>query len=80
MSLATQLATHKPSKPGPKCALGRTLAEMKPDDAALLQAALDDEYRYGHMALFRILRAEGWIIGRDAIARHRRGDCSCGSR
>ena len=80
MTFAASLASHVPRRPGPLCSIYLTLQRMSPEEAALLRAALDDHHTYGHQALARILRNEGWLVGRDAVGRHRNGDCACGIR
>lgn len=80
MSLAQALATAPKPKPGPKCAVFRARQQMDGDDLAAFDTALDDVETYGHLRLYRILRAEGYDIGRDAISRHRAGECACGPR
>ena len=80
MSLAQALAATPKPKPGPKCAVHRILQTMTPEDADTLRAALTDTATFGHLRLFRALRALHFDLGRDAISRHRAGECACGPR
>lgn len=56
-----------------RCAVCTLLLELPGEDSEALQVALDSEMP--HMAISRALRAEGYDIGRDRIATHRKGDC-----
>lgn len=67
------------SKPAPKC--GVTLAKQNLDesDAADLDAALADQ-RITNAVIAKALQARGFNVADQAIARHRRGVCACGTR
>ena len=80
MSLAQALAAHTPNMRGPQCSVARLLESMPDDDREVTVAALADPNRWGHAALTRILRDEGYVVGRDSLSRHRKGDCACGTR
>ena len=65
---------------GPHCSLGNLIAHIPEDErAALLSLINPDAYpRTTSTALSRAIEsAFGTRIGRNAIDRHRRGDCSC---
>lgn len=63
--------------PGPKCGLEILFATLsKPDIADLSECLADPSLK--HTQISRGLRAEGHTVSADIIARHRKGECSCG--
>lgn len=72
-ALEAEQNTHK----GPRCAVALALEAMDDDDAAVLQAALDDKQGKQASVISRALKAVGHEVGGYSLARHRRGDCSC---
>jgi len=76
MGLADQFAALRPNYGGTRCAVGRTLDLMDPDDRAALQAALDNRGIQG-AGISLVLRDNGHDVGDQAVSRHRRGVCSC---
>jgi hypothetical protein len=68
---------------GPPCGLGNLLAHIPEDERTALLSLINPEAypRTTTTALSRAIEAAyGQRIGRNAIDRHRRGDCSCGWR
>ena len=77
MGLMDEIATlNKPRSAG--CVIAETLGALDKQDAADLEAALADA-TIQHRAIGKALIARGVRIGQDgkAIARHRKGECSC---
>ena len=65
---------------GPACGLGHLLANIPEDERAALLSLINPEAypRTTSTALARAIEsAYGHRIGRNAIDRHRRRDCSC---
>lgn len=77
MSLMDEIAVlNKPRQQG--CVVADTRSVLDKQDAAELDAALAD-VSIQHRAIAKALAARGVKIGQDgkAIARHRKGECSC---
>jgi hypothetical protein len=71
------------TKKGPPCGLGNLLAHIPEEEQTALLSLINPEAypRTTSTALARAIEsAYGERIGRNAIDRHRRGDCSCGWR
>ncbi len=58
------------------CAVMSRAASLSKEDLKSLQEALDTP-AWSHEALSNELTNRGFIIGRDAIRKHRRKICSC---
>ena len=70
------------SRPGPRCTIGKLLLVLPADDAADLQAALDDD-NISAAAIAAVLTDRGWPMSHAPVQRHRRrgnGGCSCVDR
>lgn len=67
------------SQPGPKCRVAIVMSALSKSDQADLQKAIDDPAITG-TAIYRALLAHGYKLGDHTIHRHRRKDCSCGTR
>jgi len=68
---------------GPPCGLGHLLANIPEEERTALLSLINPEAypRTTSTALARAIEsAYGQRLGRNAIDRHRRGDCSCGWR
>ena len=78
VSLLDELAEFLPKK-GPRCGVGITLGELPAELAAQFQQVLDiDKDRAPHAAVSRLMRSKGYeLVTDNAVARHRKGDCSC---
>jgi hypothetical protein len=81
-ALAAALVEMRTRK-GPRCSLGRALANLTGEDVTDLVAALDardegGEYVYSHAFMARFITSLGTKVGTDAVSRHRRGECSDG--
>ena len=75
--LASAIAAEvKPS--GGMCTVPGFLAALPKDVRADLDAALHDGLPVA--AIVRALNKLGYTIGRDALRRHRNGDCKCDGR
>lgn len=59
-----------------RCTTYLVMSGLNADDAADLQAALDDDAITG-TAIARALNQRGIEIGQESIQRHRRGACAC---
>lgn len=80
MSLTERVKAGAPTaRPGPTCAIGGLLRDLPKPEAAALRQMLDDPAWVG-VSVVRALRDEGHHVGKDAVGRHRRGDCSCSAR
>lgn len=80
MSLSERVKAGAPvTLPGPSCTIGRLLATLPKAEASALRSMLDDP-AWVSTSVVRALREEGHHLGKDAVGRHRRGDCSCISR
>jgi hypothetical protein len=77
MSLADELAaeTAKP-RSGYQCGVHKILDQLG-DEAAALQAALDDKGSYSGAAIARVLSARGYAIKSQTVNRHRARGCEC---
>lgn len=73
----TELAES--SRPGPKCTLTLAKGVLDESDAADLEAALADQ-AITNAVIAKALRARGFNVADQAVARHRRKVCACGSR
>lgn len=77
MSLTDRVKAGAPrALPGPSCTIGRLLTTLPKAESAALRAMLED-VAWASSSILRALREEGHAIGKEAVARHRRGDCSC---
>ena len=77
MGLMDEIATlNKPRPQG--CSVADALARLDKQDAQDLEHALADA-SIQHRAIAKALIARGIRVGQDgkAIARHRKGECSC---
>lgn len=63
---------------GPLCTIARIMAEMPEVDAADLETAFR-ESKYSNKAIFMVLRGRGHDVAQTTVARHRRGECACGT-
>jgi hypothetical protein len=61
---------------GRPCSVGTLLGELSDDDRATLEDWLADT-RYSESGIWAELKAEGHLIGRQSIGRHRREQCRC---
>jgi hypothetical protein len=75
MSLAEQIAAHARTQ-GPKCPVGRYLAQATTAHRTELQAILDGE-EHGHATLSRWFVANGVKVPATSVASHRGRTCSC---
>jgi hypothetical protein len=65
---------------GPGCTVGLLLGALPPSEAEVLAAVLAaGEVEYPHAVVSRVLKEQGHRIERSTIARHRRGECACGT-
>ena len=76
MSLADRLAEERVVRKGPPCRVHVILAGLNDRDRLALAAALADP-AMGSGRILDDLRAEGYPLSRETLARHRRGDCAC---
>lgn len=78
-NLAAALSAHENGKPkGPRCTIGILLNELDDIDRKALTKALES-----HMtgeSIGQALRDEGHPVSGPTIQRHRRKQCSCGTR
>ena len=79
MALAEALAAAKAEPSIIKCSVCKALRAMDDGDREVLEAALADA-DYQSEQIGRALRAEGFQVQGQAIARHRNGKCVSGSR
>lgn len=82
MSLSDRLKEPDTATRRAKCTLWKALAllaEQSGDEHAALRAALADR-RYTGRQIADALRAEGFEVTPNTVNRHRRGECSCGTR
>ena len=86
MSLAQALAAQVPKK-GPDCSVATILASLPPDDAKLLTDTLAaPQTIWPHASIARALGDEAQMgehavkVLPSTIGRHRKGDCTCGTR
>jgi hypothetical protein len=64
---------------GGKCVVGLALNELTGDDLDdLVEGLAARPHIVPHVAIQRVLRAEGYTVGDNAVNRHRQGSCSCG--
>lgn len=84
MALKDQTIGH--ANHGPRCRVGTLLAALPVEDAHTLTAWMADE-AIESTGIMRALKAEYAdtrpelvLPARDSIARHRKGDCGCGTR
>lgn len=63
---------------GPLCTVARILSDMPEVDAVDLDTAFRDD-KYSNKAIFMVLRARGFEVSQTTVARHRRGECACGT-
>ena len=70
MALLDELAAENRPK---VCPVARVKGELG-DDAADLDTALSDLF-YSLRAIHTVLTARGLTIGRESLAKHRRGEC-----
>jgi hypothetical protein len=77
MSLSTALDKERAEgiNKGPTCTVCELLRTLDADDLAALTDALDDA-SLAHAQIYRALRAEGYAIRPNTVARHRRGECA----
>lgn len=61
---------------GPTCSLEVVLSKVDPDDAAALNAYLDDA-AVPATAIARALQREGHVVRAQAVQRHRSKQCRC---
>ena len=66
-------------KPGVKCAITVVREKLPPKERAVLDKLLADP-DVQHAELSRGLKKENHPVDAQAIGRHRRGDCTCGTR
>lgn len=78
MTLADRLATTKPlqGRNGPPCSVGLLLDTLTGSKLEALEAALANRFKPGS-DIEQDLRAEGYRVGSQQVARHRRGACKC---
>jgi hypothetical protein len=84
MSLLADLRSLTVRSDAP-CPLGELFERLTDEEAAILRPHLTkakpgDPRPLGAARLHRILNANGHMMTRDAIAQHKRGECSCGPR
>jgi hypothetical protein len=75
MSLAEQIAAHALTQ-GPKCPVGRYLAQATTAHRTELAAILDGD-NIAHATLSRWFVAQGVKVPASAISAHRARTCSC---
>lgn len=63
---------------GPLCTVARIMAEMSEIDATDLDTAFKDP-KYSNKSIFMVLRGRGYDVAQTTVARHRRGECACGT-
>ena len=77
-TLLDSILAHNKVVKGPQCTIATTLANLPKDDAeALIRVLADPTIRT--TAIRRGLAANGINLGDTTIARHRKGECLCGS-
>lgn len=76
MALKDRLA--EPPKPmtGLPCSIGTLLNELDGDERAALETMLADR-AWSQEMIWRALRDEGHVAGRQSVNRHRAGKCRC---
>lgn len=65
--------------PGFACSIALIQDQLSGSDRAELDTVLADR-ALSAAAIARVLTAEGHVVRQQTVARHRRGDCSCGTR
>ena len=74
-SLAAALAGQDfTRRPGPRCSVCTFLDELSEVDRVALVAEFDNPANQ-HESLARFLRAEGFHVGGQTLARHRKAEC-----
>lgn len=73
--IAAASASHRK---GPLCTVARILSEMTELDASDLDTAFRD-LKYSNKSILVVLRARGYDVAQTTVARHRRGECACGT-
>lgn len=81
MTLADRLATERPlqGRNGPPCSVGLLLDTLTGTKLQALENALANPFKPGS-DIERDLRDEGYRVGSQQVARHRRGACKCALR
>lgn len=74
--LAGMSHASKEGNKGGICSIRLALEVMTAEERAQVQAWLDDP-SVKHSWVAKALKDGGFVIGRGAIARHRRGECRC---
>ncbi len=77
MGLKTAVLSERKVQGG-KCSFIQIYPALSKRDAAELREMLVDP-TINHMMLTRGLAAAGYKVGSSTVARHRNGECSCGS-
>lgn len=73
--IAAASASHRK---GPLCTVARIMSEMPEVDAVDLDTAFKD-LKYSNKSILMVLRARGFDVAQTTVARHRRGECACGT-
>jgi hypothetical protein len=71
---------NPPTKPnGRPCSIGALIAQLEGDELAALNAMLGTPEKRGwpESDIFDALTAEGYVVGRQTVNRHRGGRCGC---
>lgn len=75
--MALRIAAEKvdDKKPGPRCGLGKVIADLDADDIAFL----DGMFKAGKTAPYiaEVLQEDGHHISHFTVRRHQRRECSC---
>ena len=80
MGLLEDLTTIGSYRTGGKCAIGRiysTLVDTEGQEVADTFAQRCRDERIDQTSLVAVMRAHGHELGKNTLARHRRGDCLC---
>ena len=76
MALADRLDTPRPSFHGIPCSIGALLDSLEGDELAAFKHMLGSSNWTATM-VYDACTAEGHVIGRQSVNRHRRGACRC---
>jgi hypothetical protein len=74
MGFAEQLTNLKPVYRGSVCLTCSIISELSPTDRDAINAAFDNP-KITHADLWRVFKAEGYVITSSSIRRHRIKEC-----
>lgn len=81
MALAERISNRTPNVTGKPCSIGALLEQLadKPEELAALRTMLGTRERPGwsQAEIYDALSAEGYVVGRQTVNRHRGGQCRC---